>query len=156
MPFDFQPVQAQEIVNQALDALETKWNDNDVSLELVLPEDLPHMRADVSTLCIAVMNLLDNAYKYSGKDKRIRVEGAQVGQNVHLSVSDNGVGLSAAERERVRERFYRVDESKGGALSGSGLGLSIVSDIVSAHRGDLLIESLPGQGSVFTLVIPVS
>jgi two-component system phosphate regulon sensor histidine kinase PhoR len=69
-------------------------------------------------------------------------------------VQDNGVGLNASQRENVKERFYRVNETD--SHGGSGLGLSIVSDIATAHQGELLIESLPGEGSIFTIVIPIS
>ena len=154
MPFDFQAVMPEDVANQALDALEGRLSSDDVDLQVSLAEDLPYVRADEATLCIALINLSDNAYKYTGTEKCIRFDVHQDGQNVHFSVQDNGIGLSASQRESVKERFYRVNESD--AHGGSGLGLSIVSDIASAHQGELVIESLPGEGSIFTLIIPVS
>lgn len=154
MPFDFREILPEEIVNQALDALESKLGSSNVDLQVSMPEDLPYIRADEATLCIALMNLLDNAYKYSGETKEIHLDVHAEGSHLKFAVKDNGIGLTASQRERVRERFFRVHE--GEAAGGSGLGLSIVSDIVAAHDGELHIESLPGQGSIFTLSIPIS
>ncbi|MDB4491843.1 ATP-binding protein, partial [bacterium] len=153
MPFDFQAVLPEEVANQALDALESILSGEEVDLQVSLAEDLPYVRADEVTLCIALINLLDNAYKYTGAEKSIRLDVRQEGQQVHFSAQDNGVGLNASQRENVKERFYRVNETD--SHGGSGLGLSIVSDIATAHQGELLIESLPGEGSIFTIVIPI-
>ncbi|NCF86897.1 MAG: GHKL domain-containing protein [Verrucomicrobiaceae bacterium] len=154
MPFDFQAIMPEEVANQALDAMESKLFSNEVDLQVSLAEGLPYVRADEVTLCIALINLLDNAYKYTGATKAIRLDVRPEGQHVRFSVQDNGVGLSASQRESVKERFYRVNESE--SHGGSGLGLSIVSDIANAHQGELIIESLPGEGSIFTLMIPIT
>ncbi len=155
MPFEFTTLAPEDIVHQALDAVESKFEAAEVELRLELADDLPKVRADEATLTTALINLLDNAFKYSGDHKEIRLTVSEDHGQVRFSVSDNGIGLSASELQRVRERFYRVNQT-GGTKAGSGLGLSIVNEILEAHHGELLIESLPQKGSVFTIVLPAS
>jgi len=101
----------------------------------------------------AVINLLDNAFKYTGDEKHISLSAAPENGSVRFTVRDNGIGLSARDAKRVFRRFYQVDHRSGG---GCGLGLSIVKFIVSAHDGNIDVDSQPGKGSAFTLTIPLS
>jgi two-component system phosphate regulon sensor histidine kinase PhoR len=103
----------------------------------------------------AVINLLDNAIKYSGKGSAIRVEAEKQPGEVLIRVSDNGVGIAKQDVARIFERFYRVDKARSAKLGGTGLGLSIVKHIVSAHHGHISVDSSPGKGSTFTIHLPV-
>ena len=102
----------------------------------------------------AVINLLDNAIKYSGKGSVIRVVAEKQPGEVLIRVCDNGVGIAKQDVERIFERFYRVDKARSAKLGGTGLGLSIVKHIVAAHQGNVSVESSPGKGSTFTLHLP--
>lgn len=103
----------------------------------------------------AVINLLDNAIKYSGKGSSIRVEAEKQPGEVLIRVSDNGVGIAKQDVARIFERFYRVDKARSAKLGGTGLGLSIVKHIVSAHHGHISVDSNLGHGSTFTIHLPV-
>lgn len=102
----------------------------------------------------AVVNLLDNAVKYSGKASTITVTAEQKETEVVIRVADDGVGIAPQDISRIFERFYRVDKARSAKLGGTGLGLSIVKHIIQAHHGQVTVESSPGKGSVFTLHLP--
>jgi len=102
----------------------------------------------------AVMNLIDNAIKYSEEDARVEVEAAGGAGNVIIRVTDHGCGIPAENLPRLFERFYRVDKARSRKLGGTGLGLAIVKHIVQAHRGTVEASSVVGQGSVFTITLP--
>jgi signal transduction histidine kinase len=103
----------------------------------------------------ALVNLLDNAYKYSGDTKEITLSAGTQNGTVYYSVQDNGIGLAARETRRIFKRFYQVDRHQSPAGGGCGLGLSIVKFIVSAHHGDIHVDSQPGHGSNFVISLPI-
>jgi signal transduction histidine kinase len=122
------------------------------SIEQFLPESAPPVRFDAAAVSQALINLLDNAAKYSGAAKEIVVRLNAQNGSVTLEVEDHGMGISAAERERIFDRFYRVsNESKGGY----GIGLFLVRHIMDAHGGQVEVDSEPGRGSRFRLVFPI-
>ncbi|MDO9541635.1 MAG: ATP-binding protein [Kiritimatiellia bacterium] len=102
----------------------------------------------------AVGNLIDNAVKYSGEGTRVRVSAKLNGNDVEISVSDQGPGIEKKHLDRIFERFYRVDQARSRAMGGTGLGLAIVKHIVLAHRGFVGVTSAVGQGSVFSIRFP--
>ena len=105
-------------------------------------------------LVTAVRNLLDNAVAYSGEAAHVGVGVRLVDGLVEIAVVDEGIGISAAEQERVFERFYRVDPARSRDTGGTGLGLSIVKHVAADHGGDVTVWSQPGRGSTFTLRLP--
>ena len=117
-----------------------------------IPESAPAVRFDEAALSQAVVNLLDNAVKYSGSSRDISVRLETKGASVTLEVEDHGVGIPAAEQNKVFDRFYRV--SNGSGKGGYGLGLFLVRHIMEAHGGRAEVESEPGRGSRFRLVFP--
>ena len=123
-------------------------------LESRLPADLPPVRFDPDAVSQALVNLLDNAVKYSGDSRFVGVELSQAGGRVILEVEDRGVGIPAGEREKIFQRFYRVEDGAG--KGGYGLGLFLVKHIMEAHGGQVELESQVGAGSRFRLVFPVS
>ena len=114
------------------------------------------MRADADALVTALLNLLDNAYKYTPADKRILMRVTREGPNVLFMVEDNGIGIPGAEQKRIFRRFYRLDRRLSRDTSGVGLGLSIVHDIVRAHGGEVRVASRSGEGSTFTMLLPAA
>ena len=106
-------------------------------------------------LVSAVSNLLDNAVKYSNRGGVVRVEADRVDDSLHIRVSDQGVGIPARDIDRIFERFYRVDRARSRDTGGTGLGLAIVRHIATNHGGDVTVRSREGEGSTFTLRIPI-
>jgi len=103
-----------------------------------------------------LVNLLDNAYKYSHDDKHIDFRVYNEDGSVCFSVSDKGIGLSQRAIKKIFKRFYQVDSSLSRHAEGCGLGLSIAKFIVDAHKGSISVESIPGKGSTFTVKLPKS
>jgi two-component system phosphate regulon sensor histidine kinase PhoR len=104
----------------------------------------------------AVINLIDNAVKYSEPGRQVQIEAQADEQEIALSVRDHGCGIAAEHLPRLFERFYRVDRARSRKLGGTGLGLAIVKHIVQAHAGRVSVESTPGEGSVFCIHLPVA
>ena len=122
------------------------------SVEVHVETDLPTVRLDAAAAGEAVLNLLENAVKYSGDVKHIAVRVRRAAEGVAVDVEDRGVGIPESECQRVFDQFYRRDEQIG--AGGYGLGLFLVKHIVQAHGGRIGVESQPGRGSCFTLVFP--
>jgi two-component system phosphate regulon sensor histidine kinase PhoR len=101
-----------------------------------------------------VVNLLDNAVKYSEPGKSVWVEMDAKEQEILIRVRDEGCGIARQHQERLFERFYRVDKARSRKLGGTGLGLAIVKHIMEAHGGRVSVESQLGRGSIFTLHLP--
>jgi two-component system, OmpR family, sensor histidine kinase SenX3 len=131
-------------------------------VELIVPDGLPStwVIGDRRQLTSAIYNLLDNAVKYSDHgssvDVDVRVDRSVQPPLVRLEVADQGLGIPIRDRERIFERFYRVDRARARQTGGSGLGLSIVRNIARAHGGDVSVRSVEGHGSVFSLSLPFS
>lgn len=111
-------------------------------------------RANAQLLEQAVANLVDNAIKYSDTNTRVAVRAERSSEGVRIQVQDQGSGIPAEHLGRIFERFYRVDTSRSRASGSTGLGLSIVKHIVQAHAGTVSVESVPGAGSTFTIIVP--
>ncbi len=103
----------------------------------------------------ALLNLLDNAVKYTPNKGKITVTLKKEGQKILVSVADTGVGIALDHLPHIFERFYRVDKARSRDAGGTGLGLSIVKHIMQMHKGEVLVESTEGKGSIFTLVFPI-
>jgi two-component system phosphate regulon sensor histidine kinase PhoR len=103
----------------------------------------------------ALVNLIINAVKYSDPEKTIRIRAAQQADTVAITVRDEGFGIEHKHLDRLFERFYRVDTARSRKLGGTGLGLSIVKHIVQGHNATIRVESKPGHGSTFTIVLPI-
>jgi len=104
----------------------------------------------------AVVNLIDNAIKYSNENQEVLITAEKKDGSVCITVKDYGCGIEKAQLERIFERFYRVDKARSRDLGGTGLGLAIVKHITLAHQGTVRVESTPGEGSSFTISLPVS
>jgi two-component system phosphate regulon sensor histidine kinase PhoR len=118
------------------------------------PETLPKVPADQGQLEQVLLNLLDNAIKYTPDGGDVTIQARQEGEKVKVSVSDTGVGIPHKDLPRIFERFYRVDEGRSREQGGTGLGLSIVKHIVQLHGGEITVTSEAGKGSTFTVLLP--
>lgn len=154
--FESKDVRPLQVVASAVEAFGERVHAPGCTFESHVAEDLPSIHVDADALVTALLNLFDNAWKYSGDKKRIVLHADARNGNVCFSVEDNGVGLSPREAKRVFDRFYRTDQRLASATSGCGLGLSIVQSIVEAHHGSVRVESEPGRGSTFTIEIPAA
>jgi two-component system phosphate regulon sensor histidine kinase PhoR len=152
--YDRQLEETAGICEEAVDMFQASYVGRQVAIDVEIPPDLPRILADRSALVDAIVNLLSNAYKYTGEDKRIAMSATADAKNVKIAVKDNGIGIPIDEHRRIFEKFYRIDDSLSRSVEGSGLGLSIVRHIATAHGGRVLVESEPGKGSTFTLVLP--
>ena len=152
--FHFSPVPAAEIIDDAVEAFRPRLESPGCHFEVRQPPDLPMVDADLDSLATALLNLLDNAYKYSGDLKHIVLRASASDGKVLFEVEDNGIGVPARETGRIFRDFYQVDRQLSRKGSGCGLGLSIVRLIMKAHRGRVRVNSQPGQGSVFALELP--
>ena len=156
LTFDFKPLPPQQIVAAAIAAFGERAHAPGCTLESHLDPNLALIHGDPDALTTALLNLLDNAWKYTGDQKRIRVRATQCNGSVCFAVADNGIGLTPRESRRVFRRFYQGDQRLAHTVGGCGLGLSIVQSIVQAHRGAVRVTSQPGQGSTFTMEIPAA
>ena len=153
--FNFVALPARRIIDDAVRAVRERFSTPGCHFEVQAEGELPSVMADPDALSTALINLLDNAWKYSGEIKHVVLGASVEGGNVVFSVRDNGVGIGARERERIFSPFHQVDQRLSHKGSGCGLGLSIVRFIVGAHHGSITVESEPGCGSTFTVSIPV-
>jgi signal transduction histidine kinase len=143
-----------ELVEQTVAAFEVPLRDRGVRVSLSTTRVSP-ISVDRDALGQVLMNLLDNAVKYSNGDKRIEVFIAQSADDVRIAVRDHGIGIPPAEQKKIFEKFYRVGTTLVHDVKGSGLGLSIVQHVVAAHGGRVEVASVPGEGSTFTIVLPL-
>jgi signal transduction histidine kinase len=154
--FAFAPVEVEEVVDPALAALQARLAAPGCHFTLDLVRPLPKIMADRDSLVIVLINLLENALKYSGDEKQIALRARREDDTLAFVVEDDGVGLSSADRKSIFEPFYQVDHKLSRTREGCGLGLSIVKAIVTAHRGRIEIESMPGRGAAFAVHIPLA
>jgi two-component system phosphate regulon sensor histidine kinase PhoR len=152
----FEPVQLRACLERVIDRLEPRIAEKHAVLEVDVPEGVPPMQADAHRLDQVFFNLIENALKYGEAERPvIRIKACFAGEEVRITVSDNGPGIPLSDQPHVFERFYRVRKDRSRAEGGTGLGLSIVKHVVQAHGGDVLVQSKPGQGAAFSLRLPI-
>jgi signal transduction histidine kinase len=143
------------VVGAAVRTMRFPLAEQGFDLQVDLSEDIPPVSVDRDAIEQAVLNLLSNAMKYSGNSREIGLRLFRQNGSVLIQVSDHGVGIPAGEQLRIFEKFYRVSSKENRAISGTGLGLALVAHIVRAHEGRVEVESEPGQGSTFTIRLPL-
>jgi signal transduction histidine kinase len=145
----------QELLSDLLTPFEARITQQGFTLETEIASTLPVLKVDRDSLSQAVLNLLDNAVKYSSGAKRVRISVRTDATSVKVNVTDWGQGIRADEAGRIFEKSYRSADSARQGVPGVGLGLAIVKHVMKAHGGDVTVESKPGQGSTFTLHLPL-
>jgi signal transduction histidine kinase len=142
------------IVNDIVDEFRREPIASGRPVQCVIDEGLPPIRADREALSRALWNLIENAAKYSSSGTPIRVFATRQGDSVLLGVTDQGIGIPAAEQRRIFQKFVRGANATRSGARGVGIGLALVTRIVQAHGGSVRLDSAPGRGSTFTLVLP--
>jgi len=154
--YNFEKADVRELIIEAIEACKGRASQSGHAIQFSQPEQpLPPVSVDFDAMSLAVINLLDNSIKYSGEAKEIELQLERKDDFVQISISDHGIGISDDELEKIFEKFYRVSTGLVHDVKGSGLGLSIVKHIVEAHGGKVTVESAVGQGSTFTIHLPV-
>lgn len=151
--FVFTAVTPSTIVDAAIAAIRERIPAG-CDLRVEIEPGVPPVRADEGAIVSALINLLDNALKYTADIKQVVVHVTRANDDVAFQVRDNGIGIPAREHRRIFRRFYRVDQRLASATSGVGLGLSIVDLIARGHGGSVTVQSTEGAGSTFTLYVP--
>ncbi len=151
---DWQTCSLAELLREAAEELHSAAEARGVTVEVECPEDLT-VRGNPELLERAVGNLVDNAVKYGPAGGRVRVRGEARAERVRVAVADQGPGIAPEHLPRLFTRFYRVDRARKRDAGGTGLGLAIVKHIASLHRGEVAVQSTPGQGSTFEFSLPL-
>jgi two-component system, OmpR family, phosphate regulon sensor histidine kinase PhoR len=151
-----EPTRLHEVVASVLGIIWPRAEKGEVTLVDAVPADLPPVVADHDRLVQILINLVDNAVKYTSPGGTVTMEARSAGEGrVEVAVRDTGMGIPPQDLPRVTERFYRVDKARSRELGGTGLGLAIVKHLVIAHGGELWIESEPGRGTTVRFTLPV-
>jgi signal transduction histidine kinase len=153
--FSFETTDISALLTDVITAFQERVRHEGFEIGLDVEGVLPFLAVDRAALSQALSNLMDNAVKYSGDSRRISVRAFLDGQFLAIAVRDFGVGIGAADLDKVFERFYRGGDSLTRTVKGSGLGLTLVKEIVKAHHGNVAVASEPGKGSVFTIRLPL-
>jgi signal transduction histidine kinase len=154
--FGFTSLPPRQITDTAINVMRERFEAPGCRFEVQVEDSLPDVWADPDALATALINLLDNAYKYSEDIKHIILRVRAENGTVVFSIRDNGIGIAPRETKKIFQPFHQVDERLSRKGSGCGLGLSIVQHIIEAHDGRVSVESQPGSGSTFTISIPAA
>lgn len=153
------PTRVAPIVASAIESFRLEIIENGITVEQEIEDDLPPVLADAEALRSALRNLISNAIKYGGQGRWLRVAAkpADSGRQeiIRISVADRGSGIPAREQSKIFQPFYRTRAAQEAQVKGSGLGLSLAAEIVSAHGGRLYVQSKSGEGSCFNLELPI-
>jgi signal transduction histidine kinase len=152
--YEFAPCAVAAVARQAWTLFEPQFKEEGFDAQLEIAAGLPAIRADAQALQQVMVNLLQNAYRYAGDGKYVRLSVAREGYVILIAVEDHGIGMTRGQLDRLGESFFRAEDTRVRQTRGVGLGLAIVSHIVTAHQGKIEVQSRPGQGSKFTVWIP--
>ncbi|MEE4424808.1 MULTISPECIES: sensor histidine kinase [Streptomyces] len=154
---DAEPVRVDELVAEAIDRCRQQAGAKQITMASGGTADLS-VWGNRGQLAAALGNLVENAVNYSPARTRVGIAGRRIsapgGDLIELAVTDQGIGISEKDRDRIFERFYRVDPARSRATGGTGLGLAIVKHVAASHGGEVTVWSAEGQGSTFTLRLP--
>lgn len=143
------------LIRNEVESYTKENNTDDIRFELNIDDNIPSVLVDAEALSQAVHNLLDNAVKFSDKEKKVSVELIQKEGIIEIAVKDNGIGIPENEQKKVFEKFYRGKQAHSVSPTGTGLGLTLVKHIMKAHGGNVAVQSQPGKGSCISLILPI-
>jgi two-component system phosphate regulon sensor histidine kinase PhoR len=149
--YNFAKVQLNEIVESVFITYNFHLQNKGFKFVSHPDETIPAIFADKDAVSEAIINLIDNAVKYSQDVKEVELSTGMIGELVYIKVKDRGMGISEKDQKRIFDKFYRVAGDNIHNTKGTGLGLSLVKQIVDAHKGEITLHSTPGKGSSFIL-----
>jgi signal transduction histidine kinase len=153
--YEFRETDIAELVRNTLDSYRYQVEQQGFELKENIEPDLPQVYVDREAIARALVNLVNNALKYSNREKFLGVKLYKDNSRVKLEVEDHGIGIASRDQAKIFEKFYRAEDPLVHNTKGSGLGLSLVQHITRAHGGDIAVESTPGRGSKFILSLPL-
>jgi signal transduction histidine kinase len=153
--YSFRETDVADLVRSTLESYRFEIEQNGFQFEQKIDNDLPQVYVDREAISRSLLNLVNNAVKYSGTEKYLGVNLYRHNGGVNLEVVDHGIGIPEKEQPKIFEKFYRVSDPLVHDTKGSGLGLSLVRHVVQAHGGEVAVESEPGHGSKFIITLPV-
>ncbi len=157
--YDLRPTDVGSFIEEAVAASRAQLRENDFRVEMDIAADLPPVNVDRTAIQRVLQNLISNAIKYDGQERWAKISAQHDGDQedaVQITVEDRGIGMAAEEIPHIFEPFYRGREAVAAQIEGSGVGLSIVKQIVEAHGGKIRVKSAQGAGSTFTFSLPVA
>lgn len=153
--YSYSKTNVNTVINEVLNTFKFHLAEKKFDLELALEDNIPEILADSEALADAIINLLDNAIKYSANQKFIGIKTGKQKDKVFIEIIDKGIGISESDQKKIFEKFYRVTEKNlAHKAKGSGLGLSIVKHVMDKHNAKIIIKSKIGSGTTFRLVFP--
>ena len=152
--FRYETFSVAKLFNDCREIMQSKAEEGQIQVELDLPDDLPNLEADPNKIKQVILNLLSNAIKYNRPEGMVTLEAKVDNEKMQLVVRDNGYGISEEAMPHLFEKFFRVPETENKVI-GTGLGLSISKQIVLGHRGTIEVKSKPGEGTSFTICLPL-
>lgn len=153
--FRFEPLFIDQILQEIVVSFKNSIPDKDFKVIYKQGNHLPKINADKVAVTQVIHNLLDNAFKYSGNSDSIEVYAKSDKKSVIISVKDYGIGIPLEERDKIYSRFYRISNDHTQQVKGSGIGLTIVKQIIESHGGTISLESKVGSGSTFIIKLPI-
>jgi signal transduction histidine kinase len=154
MQYRLETIDPAELVRELAKDFQHEVEPSGYHIEMTAAEDTPLVNADRTALGSAVWNLLDNAVKYSPQCRQVWIDVLNEGGRAAIRVRDGGLGIPTSEKKRIFEKFTRGEAARQGGIEGTGIGLAMVHRIMAAHGGEVRLESEPGRGSTFTLLLP--
>jgi signal transduction histidine kinase len=154
--YEFRATNVAELVSNTLDTYRGQIDEQGFTFEQSIDSNIPPVRVDREAIARSLVNLVNNALKYSDREKFIGVKLYRTDSVLKLEVADRGIGIPRSEQSKIFEKFYRAGDPLVHNTKGSGLGLSLVRHIAHAHGGEVEVESTPGTGSKFTLTLPLA
>ena len=145
-----------KVLDKVVNLLKANAEKKNIELKLDIPEELPLVYMVREQIEQVLINLIDNAVKYTPENGEIKIKVEKKEDKVYFSIKDNGIGIPQSDQERIFERFYRVDKARSRELGGTGIGLSIVKNIVKQHGSEIKLESREGEGSEFSFYLNVA
>ncbi|MBN2119573.1 MAG: HAMP domain-containing protein, partial [Candidatus Omnitrophica bacterium] len=154
LSMETKPYKLRSLAEKVIASLKGQIENKSITIKMNIPKNLLDILADETRIKQVFLNLIDNAIKYNHPKGEISITAHETDDFVKVDIADTGIGIPNKDLPRLFERFYRVDKARSRELGGTGLGLSIVKHIIQAHNGEVSVQSVEGQGSIFSFTIP--